>query len=106
MKSRIVVIGSLNADLVVRLERMPAPGETVIGTDFSVFPGGKGGNQACAAARLGASVAMVGRVGSDHYGEWLKNSLASSGVDVSFVQQDTSVPSGTAVISVDASGQN
>ncbi|HEU0185687.1 MAG TPA: ribokinase [Blastocatellia bacterium] len=106
MKSQIVVIGSLNADLVVRLERMPAPGETVTGTDFSVFPGGKGANQACAVARLGAASAMVGRVGADHYGEWLKDSLASSGVDVSFVQKDTSASSGTAVISVDAVGQN
>jgi ribokinase len=106
MKSQIVVIGSLNADLVVRLDRMPAPGETVIGTDFSVFPGGKGGNQACAAARLGAAASMVGRVGSDHYGEWLKNSLATSGVDVSYVQKEKTVSSGTAVISVDASGQN
>jgi ribokinase len=106
MKSQIVVIGSLNADLVVRLERMPSPGETVTGTDFSVFPGGKGANQACAVAMLGAASAMVGRVGADHYGEWLKNSLASSGVDVSFVQKDMSASSGTAVISVDAGGQN
>src|SRR5215470_15522443 len=98
MKSQIIVIGSLNADLVVRLDRMPAPGETVIGTDFSVFPGGKGANQACAAARLGAAASMVGLVGSDHYGEWLKNSLATSGVDVSFVQEEKTVSSGTAVI--------
>jgi ribokinase len=106
MKSQIVVIGSLNADLVVRLDRMPAPGETVIGTDFSVFSGGKGANQACAVGRLGAASAMVGRVGADYYGEWLKDSLASSGVDVTFVQKDMTVSSGTAVISVDASGQN
>jgi ribokinase len=106
MKTRIVVIGSLNADLVVRLERMPAPGETVIGTDFGVFSGGKGANQACAVGRLGAASTMVGRVGADHYGEWLKDSLASSGVDVSFIQKDMTVSSGTAVISVDAGAQN
>ena len=106
MGSQIVVIGSLNADLVVRLERLPAPGETVVGTDFSIFPGGKGANQACAVAKLGAAAAMVGRVGHDHYGEWLRNSLASTGVDASFVQKDLTVSSGTAVISVDARGQN
>jgi ribokinase len=106
MKSQIVVIGSLNADLVVRLERMPAPGETVIGTDFSVFPGGKGANQACAVGRLAAASVMVGRVGADHYGGWLMDSLASSGVDVSFVQKDITVSSGTAIISVDAGAQN
>ncbi len=106
MKSRIVVIGSLNADLVVNLERLPTPGETVVGTDFSVFSGGKGANQACAVARLGAAAAMVGRVGTDHYGEWLRNSLATAGVDVSQVQKDMTVSSGTAVISVDAGGQN
>jgi ribokinase len=85
---------------------MPAPGETVIGTDFNVFSGGKGASQACAVGRLGAASAMAGRVGADHYGEWLKESLASSGVDVTFIQKDTAVSSGTAVISVDASGQN
>ncbi|MBO0861970.1 MAG: ribokinase [Chloracidobacterium sp.] len=106
MNSRIVVIGSLNADLVVRLERLPAPGETVSGTDFNVFSGGKGANQACAVGRLGGAAAMVGRVGSDHYGEWLRDSLASTGVDVSHVQNDMTVSTGTALISVDSSGQN
>ncbi len=68
VSGRILVVGSLNADLVVRVERFPAPGETVPGRDFAVFPGGKGGNQACAAARLGGRVEMIGGVGDDAYG--------------------------------------
>ena len=72
MNPSIVVVGSLNADLVVAVPRFPAPGETLSGQRFDVFPGGKGGNQAAAIARLGAQVAMVGQVGADSQGAWLR----------------------------------
>jgi len=102
----IVVVGSLNADFVVQVERFPAPGETLRGHRFDVFAGGKGGNQAAAAARLGGRVAMVGQVGGDAQGTWLRTSLASAGVDVRCVSTDDSVSSGVALIMTDAAGQN
>jgi ribokinase len=106
MKQPIVVFGSLNADIVVRLPRFPTPGETVTGTNLAVFPGGKGANQACAAGRLGAKVHMVGRVGTDENGRLLKSSLDAAGVDTSALLADASVPTGTAFIAIDATGQN
>ncbi len=102
----IIVVGSLNADLVVRVDRFPAPGETLRGDRFDIFPGGKGGNQAAAAARLGGRVAMVGQVGGDAQGTWLRTSLESAGVDVSRVGTDDGVSSGVALITTDAAGQN
>ena len=102
----IVVVGSLNADLVVRVARFPTPGETLRGERFDVFPGGKGGNQAAAAARLGARVAMVGQVGGDAQGAWLRGALAGSGVDVGHIAVDDQVSSGVALITTDARGQN
>ena len=106
MNPDIVVVGSLNADFVLQVERFPAPGETLRGRRFDVFAGGKGGNQAAAAARLGGRVAMVGQVGGDVQGAWLRTSLASAGVDVRFVATDDSVSSGVALITIDAAGQN
>ncbi|MBI4324654.1 MAG: ribokinase [Chloroflexi bacterium] len=106
MKTRIVVIGSLNADFVISLNRFPVPGETVVGQDFKVFPGGKGANQAYGAARLGGDVSMVGQVGNDAQADWLKNNLASAGVDVSHVDSDAGVSSGVATITINAEGQN
>ncbi|MDQ3686325.1 MAG: ribokinase [Acidobacteriota bacterium] len=106
MNPHIVVVGSLNADFVLGVERFPAPGETIAGRDFAVIPGGKGANQAYAAARLGARVSMIGQVGGDGYAELLKGNLAGVGVDVSHVRVDENVSSGVAVISVDAAGQN
>ena len=102
----IVVVGSLNADFVVAVARFPAPGETLSGQRFDVFPGGKGGNQAAAIARLGARVAMVGQVGADGHGAWLRQSLAATGADVSLVSVDEIVSSGVALITTDATGQN
>jgi ribokinase len=102
----IVVVGSLNADVVVRVPRFPAPGETVRGTDVAVFPGGKGANQAVAAARLGGIVHMIGRVGDDDNGRLLRASLASAGVDAGGVRVDRDAPTGTAVITIDGAGQN
>jgi ribokinase len=106
MSGLIAVVGSLNADFVYNAARFPAPGETVAGTDFAVFGGGKGANQAYAAARLGGRVRMLGQVGSDTHGAWLKENLAAAGVDVSGVLTDAAVSSGVAVIGIDGSGQN
>lgn len=101
----ILVIGSMNADLVVRSPRFPAPGETISGEDLQIIPGGKGANQAVAAARQGAQVAMVGRVGSDSFGPFLVNNLKTNQVDATHVRSDDSA-TGTAIIVVDANGQN
>jgi ribokinase len=103
--SRILVVGSLNADLVVRVPRFPQPGETISGDDLQVIPGGKGANQAVAAARLGAQVAMLGRVGKDNFGDFLLDNLKSNNVDSQLIQRDES-STGTAIIAVDSSGQN
>jgi ribokinase len=102
----IVVVGSLNADLVVRVPRFPAPGETLPGHHFARFPGGKGANQAYAAARLGGAVSMIGQVGADDLGAWLTTHLASAGVQTRGVLQDPAAPTGLALITIDATGQN
>jgi ribokinase len=105
----IVVVGSLNMDFVVTVEHLPAPGQTVLGRDFQMIPGGKGANQACAAARLGANsviVRMVGRVGYDVFADHLKASLSAAGVDVSAVHATRAQATGVALISVETSGQN
>jgi ribokinase len=106
MDSTVVVVGSLNADLVFSADRMPAPGETVAGTGFAVHPGGKGANQAVAAARLGASVRLVGSVGDDAHGRLLLASATAAGVDVSSVRTVGGVPTGVAGITVAAEGEN
>ena len=105
----IVVTGSLNMDFVVRVEHLPAPGETVLGSGFQTIPGGKGANQACAAGKLGSATVrtcMVGRVGYDVFADQLKASLAAAGVDVSAVHGTRSQPTGVALIWVDQAGQN
>ena len=101
----ILVVGSLNMDLVVRAPRFPAPGETISGEDLAIIPGGKGANQAVAASRLGAAVSMLGRVGSDVFGQSLLDNLIHNRVDVNRVRRDISA-TGTATIIVDAHGQN
>jgi ribokinase len=106
MSAPIAVVGSLNADFVINVSRFPLPGETLTGEQFRVFPGGKGANQAFAAARLGGSVRMIGQVGNDSQARWLKQNLASAGVDVSQVRHDQNVSSGIATITIDAQGQN
>ncbi len=105
-RSSLVVVGSLNADLVTQVPRFPAPGETVTGTGFAVHPGGKGANQACAARRLGAAVHMIGRVGNDANGRLLETSLQAAGVDTSGVLEDPNAPTGTALITIEPDGQN
>ena len=105
-KPKIVVLGSINMDLVATMPRMPEAGETVQGDSFFTAGGGKGANQAVAAARLGSDVRMVGRVGNDDFGRTLLNGLRSEGIDVGDVAVDGSNVTGVAMIMVDAAGQN
>ncbi|MCU1529885.1 MAG: ribokinase [Frondihabitans sp.] len=102
----IVIVGSLNADLVVRVERFPRPGETLRGSALQTLPGGKSANQAVAAARLGGDVRLVGAVGDDENGRMLLASARTAGVDTGRVRVDPSVATGTAVITVDAHAEN
>jgi ribokinase len=102
----VTVVGSLNLDIVVPVPHHPAPGETVLGGDHFRNPGGKGANQAVAAARLGQRVAMVGRVGADDSGRTLLTALETDGVDVARVRIDHDAPTGIALIAVDDRGEN
>ena len=102
----IVVVGSINMDLVARMARLPQPGETVHGGQFQTIPGGKGANQAVAAARLGARVTMIGRVGDDAFGGLLRQSLDDYGVGTGHVITTPGCSSGVALIGVDATGAN
>ncbi|MFP3897469.1 MAG: ribokinase [Anaerolineales bacterium] len=104
--SEIAVVGSLNMDLVVRTERMPRPGETVHGRGFTTIPGGKGANQAAAAAKLGAGVEMVGRVGEDDFGTSILDNMRAQGVGTSYIVRDAEAPSGIAMIIIDRAGEN
>lgn len=104
--ARVVVVGSLSMDLTAQSDKLPAPGETVIGTAFSMVPGGKGNNQAVTCARQGVATAMVGRVGPDPFGAPVRDQLVAEGVDVSHLGTDPVVHTGIAHIVVDAAGQN
>jgi len=104
--AEIVVIGSLNMDLVVRAPRIPAPGETISGQDLQMIPGGKGANQAAAACRLGVRVSMVGGVGGDAFGPRLVENLSGQGVDTREIRRFSDTATGTALIIVDDSGEN
>jgi ribokinase len=106
MQAKVLVVGSLNMDLIVRTPRLPVGGETLAGHGFSTAPGGKGANQAVAAARLGATVAMIGCVGDDAYGAELRAGLITEGIDCSAVTSAPGVPTGIAAILVDDAGQN
>ncbi|SDH36116.1 ribokinase [Paraburkholderia phenazinium] len=103
---RVTVVGSLNMDLVARAPRLPQPGETLAGSTFAQVAGGKGGNQAVAAARLGARVAMLGCVGADANGAQLRAGLATEGIDCAALETSPSAPTGVALIVVDDSSQN
>lgn len=104
--SKVVVLGSINRDLVLTLDRLPLPGETVTAGSMEVLSGGKGANQAAAAAAIGGSVALVGRIGTDTAGFEQLSVLAAAGVDVSYVRKDPRAPTGTAVVMVDGAGNN
>jgi ribokinase len=106
MSGGIVVVGSLNMDLVVRAPRHPQVGETIIGSDFGTYPGGKGANQAVAVARLGGAVKMIGRVGQDDFGQALLRNVSDNGVDTTFILRDPLSATGVALITVDDAGQN
>jgi ribokinase len=102
----ILVVGSINMDLAVRSPHLPSPGETVLGDQFTMHPGGKGANQAVAAARLGASVRMIGRVGDDAFGKSLRENLQNENVCVDHVLMTENTPTGTAMVVVDNQGEN
>ncbi len=102
----VVVVGSLNMDLVARAPRLPVPGETLLGRSFATVPGGKGANQAVAAARLGARTAMIGCVGDDAFGRELRAGLEGDGVDCRGVREAPGLSSGVALIVVDDAGRN
>jgi ribokinase len=106
MAARITVVGSANVDLTFRAAKFPKPGETVFGTSFYRGFGGKGANQAVAAARLGATVSLVGRVGADEFGRAIREQLVREGVDVTHLLDDPDRPTGTAAILVDDAGEN
>lgn len=101
----ICVIGSLNMDLVVNVDAMPKPGQTIIGSNFKEVPGGKGANQAVAMARLNGNVSMIGKVGEDGFGQTLINSLKNDKVDTTYIQT-TKGSTGVALITVDKNAQN
>ncbi len=106
MGPEVVVIGSINYDISVFAPRLPQPGETLLGSDHLFGPGGKGANQAVAAARLGARVGMVGQVGSDEWGEALVAGLVEEGIDVTAVGRGEGEPTGIAVITIDQEAEN
>src|SRR3954471_140425 len=102
MSGRVLVVGSVNVDLVVQTERLPQPGETVLGGTFRRFHGGKGGNQAVAAARLGVPVMLVAALGDDECGGEARSALAREGVGTDVLATLADTPTGVALILVDA----
>lgn len=105
-KGNILVVGSSNTDLVVKTAKLPHPGETVLGGEYFKFHGGKGANQAMAAAKLGGQVRFVGKVGRDDFGKDAVLNLKNAGIDVDFIFKDSETASGIALILVDESGEN
>ncbi|HTR28217.1 MAG TPA: ribokinase [Puia sp.] len=106
MKQHILVVGSSNTDMVAKTDRLPVPGETVLGQGFIMAAGGKGANQAVAARRLGAEVAFVAKVGDDVFGKQAVSAFGMEGIDTSGIVTDAGMPSGVALITVDARGEN
>ncbi|QHT69154.1 ribokinase [Rhodocytophaga rosea] len=106
MPEKIIVIGSSNTDMVVKSDKLPLPGETILGGQFYMFPGGKGANQAVAAARLGGEVVFIARTGNDVFGKQAIEQFAREGIDTSCIHIDAGHPSGVALILVDAKGEN
>ncbi|MGY3868180.1 ribokinase [Aeromonas crassostreae] len=104
--NRLVVLGSVNADHVLRVPHFPRPGETLAGHSYRVVPGGKGANQAVAAARLGAAVSFIARIGADAIGQQMRQGFEQDGIDVSAVEQDEHLPTGIAIIYVSDEGEN
>jgi ribokinase len=106
MPEPIIVIGSSNTDMVIKAEKFPLPGETILGGEFFLFPGGKGANQAVAAARLGGKVTFIAKVGNDIFGEQALQQFKAEGIITDYVVKDPKHPTGVALITVDAKGEN
>ena len=106
MKPKIVVIGSSNTDMVIKTKHLPLPGETILGGNFFMSAGGKGANQAVAAARLGGDVVFIAKVGNDVFGQQAKDGFANENINTDYVFIDESKPSGVALITVDENGEN
>src|ERR1700743_1211817 len=106
MRPYIVVVGSSNTDMVAKAARLPLPGETVLGEAFMMAAGGKGAKQAVAAARLGADVVFVAKIGNDVFGKQALENFCREGIDTSCIVADSDRPSGVALITVDARGEN
>jgi len=103
---RIIVIGSSNTDMVIKTEKIPMPGETILGGTFLMNPGGKGANQAVAASRLGGKVTFIAKIGDDLFGNQTTGILKKEGIDTSYIVKDSELPSGIALITVDEEGEN
>jgi ribokinase len=103
---KILVVGSSNTDMIIRVPRIPRPGETVLGGEFSMAPGGKGANQAVAAARAGGRVTLLARVGDDVFGERAIRNFETDGIDIRFIVRDGRAASGVALINVGPDGEN
>ncbi len=104
--SRIIVIGSSNTDMVIKTEKLPVPGETILGGTFLMNPGGKGANQAVAAARLGGKITFITKRGNDLFGNQAVGLLMREGIDTQYIVKDTVLPSGVALITVNSAGEN
>jgi ribokinase len=104
--SRILVIGSSNTDMVIKTEKLPAPGETILGGTFLMNPGGKGANQAVAAARLGGKVTFITKRGNDLFGNQAVGLMMREGIHTQYIVKDMELPSGVALITVDSTGEN
>jgi len=104
--AKVVVVGSSNTDLVVRVDKLPEPGETVLGGEFMTAPGGKGANQAVAAARLGGEVVLIAKVGRDRFGDEAVDNFVREGIDTAYLYRDPELPSGVALILVGPEGRN
>src|SRR5512136_1892705 len=104
--NRIVVVGSSNTDMIIKLDRIPRPGETLLGGDFVMAAGGKGANQAVGAARAGANVTLVARVGRDQFGQHALAGFERDDIDIDYVIRDPQAPSGVALIFVAKDGEN
>jgi len=106
MPQPIIVVGSSNTDMVIKAAKFPLPGETILGGEFFLFPGGKGANQAVAAARLGGNVIFIAKVGNDVFGEQALQQFKREGIITDYVARDPDRPSGVALITVDSKGEN
>ena len=106
MPQPIIVVGSSNTDMVIKAAKFPLPGETILGGEFFLFPGGKGANQAVAAARLGGNVIFIAKVGNDIFGEQALQQFKREGIITDYVAKDPNLPSGVALITVDSKGEN